>query len=366
MVIKEIFTPDIAITWLPWAVQYFFLMGLAYASVWVATIHLFSAKQTDARLLKLCACLMLTAGIVAPIALLADLHQPLRAWHFYAQIRPHSWMWYGAFLLPVFSGTSLVFAWLLLRPYLPQAHSSLANSAQEADWLSRIGQWLRFGNWSSDKWLKPIALIATLSACSIALYTGMETMAIKARPLWHTYWLPPLMATSALLAACGTLAVLNRVLHGYQASTQDRLLQWVRASFGLFALCLIGWALFDNGSAHEAALLLDTSPSWQLAAIWVLVTLALLALVLAVRRLPSVLMLVVSLTAVHLAWGFRWIVLIQAQTDPKYGAGTYFYQLPWGPEGLLGIAGTFGLWIALMVLVSEFIRHQPRSAHQAL
>ena len=363
MVIKEIFTPDIAITWLPWAVQYFFLMGLAYASVWVATIHLFSAKQTDARLLKLCACLMLTAGIVAPIALLADLHQPLRAWHFYAQIRPHSWMWYGAFLLPIFSGASALFAWLLLRQYLPTKTSTQGESSQ--DWVRRIAQLIRLGDWDSDKWIKPIALIASLSACSIALYTGMETMAIKARPLWHTYWLPPLMATSALLAACGTLTLLNRVLHGYQASTQDRLLQWVRASFGLFALCLIGWALFDKGSAHEAAQLLDTSPSWQLAAIWVLVTLALLALVLAVRRLPSVLMLVVSLTAVHLAWGFRWIVLIQAQTDPKYGAGTYFYQLPWGPEGLLGIAGTFGLWLALMVLVSEFIRHQPRSTQLA-
>ena len=51
--------------------------------------------------------------------------------------------------------------------------------------------------------------------------------------------------------------------------------------------------------------------------------------------------------------------MFQAQTDPKYGAGTYLYQLPWGPEGLLGIAGTFGLWLALMALVSELIRHTP-------
>ena len=356
MVIKEIFTPDIAITWLPWAVQYFFMMGLAYASVWVATIHLFTKGKRDDRLLKLCASLMLTAGIVAPIALLADLHQPLRAWHFYAQVRPDSWMWFGAFLLPVFSGTSAVFAWLLLRQYLPNR-----SNQPNQDWVQRIASLLRFGDWESDKLIKIIAILTTLSACSIALYTGMETMAIKARPLWHTYWLPPLMATSALLAACGTLAVLNRLLHGYQQATQDSLLLWIRASFGLFALCLIGWALFDNGSAPEAALLLETSPSWQLAAIWVLITLALLALMLALRHLPNSVMLIVSLTSIHLAWGFRWIVLIQAQTDPKYGAGTYLYQLPWGPEGLLGIAGTFGLWLALIALVSELIRHTPKA-----
>jgi tetrathionate reductase subunit C len=263
-------------------------------------------------------------------------------------------MWYGAFLLPVFSGTSAVFAWLLLRQYLPKHTTN-----QDSDWVNKIGQLLRFGDWNSDKFIKPIALITALSACSIALYTGMETMAIKARPLWHTYWLPPLMAMSALLAACGTLVVLNRLLKGYQQRTQDSLLLWVRASFGLFALCLIGWALFDKGSAPEAALLLETSPSWQLAAIWVLVTLAVLALMLAIRHLPNMAMLIVSLTAIHLAWGFRWIVLIQAQTDPKYGAGTYLYQLPWGPEGLLGIAGTFGLWLALMALVSELIRQTP-------
>lgn len=355
MVIKEIFTPDISITWLPWAVQYFFMMGLAYASVWVATVHLFTQTKLDDRLLKLCASLMLTAGIVAPIALLADLHQPLRAWHFYAQVRPDSWMWYGAFLLPVFSGTSALFAWLLLRQYLP------LRSDVQHDKLMRIASVIRLGDWSSDKWLKPVAIITALSASSIALYTGMETMAVKARPLWHTYWLPVLMATSALLAACGTLAILNRLLKGYQQSTQNSLLLWIRASFGLFALCLIGWAIFDNGSSTEAALLLQTSPSWQLAAIWVLVTLAVLALLLAIRHLPNIVILIVSLTSVHLAWGFRWIVLIQAQTDPKYGAGTYFYTLPWGPEGLLGIAGTFGLWLALIVLLSEFIRQTPQT-----
>ncbi|MGL6124052.1 MAG: NrfD/PsrC family molybdoenzyme membrane anchor subunit [Shewanella sp.] len=358
MVIKEIFTPEIAITWLPWAVQYMFMMGLAFASVWLAAIHLFNREKTDARLLKLCGFLMLTAGIVAPIGLMGDLHQPLRAWHFYAQVRPESWMWYGAFFMPVFSGTSALFAWLLLRQYLP-TKTPTGHDHSQCDWISRIGQLIRLGNWNSDKWLKPVAFITAISASSMALYMGMETMAMKALPLWHTYWLTPLLASSALLAASGTLVILNRLLTGYQQCTQNHLILWLRASFSLFTVSLIGWALFDHSSAPEAARLVEISASWQHSAIWLLITLGVLAFILMIRRLPKVALYIVSLTAIHLAWGFRWILLIQAQTAPKYGAGTYLYQLPWGPDGLLGIVGTFGLWLALMALVSELIRQKP-------
>lgn len=139
---------------------------------------------------------------------------------------------------------------------------------------------------------------------------------------------------------------LNRLFNGHKQETDKQLLLWLRGSFALFALLLIGWALSGGNSANEARLLLGDSPSWQLAAIWVLATLALLALLLAFRHLPRWALLFGSFAAIHLAWGFRWLVLIQAQTDPKYGAGTYFYELPWGPQGLLGILGTFGLWLA--------------------
>jgi tetrathionate reductase subunit C len=347
MDIKELLTPDFAITWLPWAVQYFFLIGLAYTSVWIAAIAVLWPGQRQQRLLTLCGSLIFSAAIVAPVALLADLHQPLRAWHFYMQLRPDSWMWFGAWLLPVFMGSGLLFGYLLLRPSLPTTAT---------DRWSQLGCWLRFGRWSEKPLLKPVAVLAFLSACSIALYTGMETMAVQARPLWHSHWLPPLFAASALLAGSGMLVWLNFLFKGHNTNTDRYLLLWLRAAFTLFGLLLIGWALAGGKSAAEARMLLSHSPTWQLAAIWVLSTLAVLALLLATSRQPHWLLLLAGFAAVHLAWGFRWLVLIQAQTDPKYGAGTYFYELPWGPEGLLGILGTFGLWLALITLISELVR----------
>jgi tetrathionate reductase subunit C len=92
MVINELLAPAQPITWLPWAVQYFFLIGLAYGALWLGAFELWR-KAPDPRLQTLAAVLMVAASLVAPIALTADLHQPARAWHFYAQTR--AWLRHG-------------------------------------------------------------------------------------------------------------------------------------------------------------------------------------------------------------------------------------------------------------------------------
>ena len=112
MVINELLAPAQPITWLPWAVQYFFLIGLAYGALWLGAFALWR-QAPDPRLQTLAAVLMVAAGLVAPIALTADLHQPARAWHFYAQTRFGSVMWYGAYLLPLFSLLSMLLGWPL-------------------------------------------------------------------------------------------------------------------------------------------------------------------------------------------------------------------------------------------------------------
>ncbi|WP_341648715.1 NrfD/PsrC family molybdoenzyme membrane anchor subunit [Thauera humireducens] len=60
----------------------------------------------------------LVCGLAAPVALLADLHQPGRFWHFYAYFTPTSWMSWGAFFIPVYLVGLLTYAWLALRPDL--------------------------------------------------------------------------------------------------------------------------------------------------------------------------------------------------------------------------------------------------------
>jgi tetrathionate reductase subunit C len=360
MTINELLAPDQPITWLPWAVQYFFLIGLAYGALWLGAADLWR-KTPDRRLQTLAAVLMMGAGLVAPIALTADLHQPARAWHFYAQTRFSSIMWYGAYLLPLFSLLSMLFGWLLLRP-------ALARRGEENDRVAALARWLCLGDWSGETWLRPLSLLAALSGLSIALYTGFETMAVAARPLWHSPWLPWLLALSAVLAAQSVLLLLNRLLAGWQADTEARLLRQLRPALGLLALSLLGWSLFGGASAAEAAALYRLDPSWRLAAHWLLLTLGLVGLLMLVRpRISTRLSLWgTALLTLHLVWGLRWLVLIQGQLVPKYGAGVYVYQIAWGPEGILGILGTFGLLLALLVALSELVRvPAPPSVTQA-
>ncbi|NEX89348.1 polysulfide reductase NrfD [Aeromonas rivipollensis] len=349
MTINELLAPDQPITWLPWAVQYFFLIGLAYGALWLGAADLWR-KASDRRLQTLAAVLMMGAGVVAPIALTADLHQPARAWHFYAQTRFTSIMWYGAYLLPLFSLLSMLLGWLLIRP-------NLARRGEERDRVAALARLLCLGSWSGERWLKPLALMAALSGLSIALYTGLETMVVAARPLWHTPWLPWLLALSALLAAQSALLLLNRLLTGWQQGTEAGLLRQIRPTLALLAFSLLGWALFGGASAAEASALYRLDPSWRLAAHWLLLTLGLLGLLLAGHRFsPRLQTWGLGLLALHLVWGLRWLVLIQGQLAPKYGAGVYVYQIAWGPAGMLGILGTFGLLLALLVALSELVR----------
>ncbi|TNI63234.1 polysulfide reductase [Aeromonas media] len=350
MTIHELLAPDQPITWLPWAVQYFFLIGLAYGALWLGAFDLWRKAQ-DPRLQTLAAVLMVAAGLVAPIALTADLHQPARAWHFYAQTRFTSIMWYGAYLLPLFSLLSMLLGWLLLRP-------ALARRGEEHDRVAALARLLGLGSWSGDAWLRPLAVVAALSGLSIALYTGLETMAVQARPLWHTPWLPWLLALSALLAAQSALLLLNRLLAGWQQHTEVRLLRQIRPTLALLALSLLGWALSGGASAAEASALYRLDPSWRLAAHWLLLTLGLLGLLLLAgsRLSPRLQTWGLGLLALHLVWGLRWLVLIQGQLVPKYGAGVYLYDIAWGPAGVLGILGTFGLLLALLVALSELVR----------
>ncbi|MCA1768542.1 MAG: polysulfide reductase NrfD, partial [Halomonas sp.] len=96
----ELLAPRYAIAWYPWAVQYFFLIALSYATLWLAAPALVFNKQRWLPTARLALLACLTTTLVAPVALLADLHQPLRFWHFYAFSTSSSWMSIGSLILP--------------------------------------------------------------------------------------------------------------------------------------------------------------------------------------------------------------------------------------------------------------------------
>ena len=339
MQISELLTPVYDAAWLPWAVQYFFLIGISASTALTAAFAAFGRAGSSARRLLPCAVAVLAvSAIAAPVSLLADLHQPGRFWHFYAHFTPWSWMSLGAVLLPVFVTLALLFCAVW--------------------WWGRVGL------------MRLVGAALAVSALSILVYTGAEVMVLRSRPLWHTPFLPLNFALTAWLAALGGMFLVGRWLPGGMRAVPVELLR--RLSLGAVVLMALGagaWALLGmlgmDPSFNAALRLFAEFPIWRVSLAGAVITgFCIIGLLQRPARalaapLPSA---ALALTMLAAAWIFRWVVFMSVQGVPKYGAGLYLYDMPWGSDGLLGMVGVLGLCVALVAAVTYALERFPASA----
>ncbi|MCE8010746.1 polysulfide reductase NrfD [Halomonas desiderata] len=357
----ELLAPRYAIAWYPWAVQYFFLIALSYATLWLAAPALVFGRQRWLPTARLAMLACLTTTLVAPVALLADLHQPLRFWHFYAYATSSSWMSIGSLLLPLYVVGVLLLAWLAWRPAL-QANRQAPGLAGLAARL------LSFGSAPTPRAALVLVGLGTLAlSTGIMLYTGAELAVVKARPLWNTVWLPPMLVATGFIAAAGLILVLNRVSGLRDQATIGQMLRVLLGACLVAGLVAGSWFLDGiNANVGSVAAALDSvrhSPSWRSTALWGGLTgVALFGAVLylltrpAARR-PALFAWawVLGLVAIHMGWMFRWVVLMDVQHVARNSAGFHHYGIPAGSSGLLGIVGTFGLWLAAALVIDLLI-----------
>jgi len=199
------------------------------------------------------------------------------------------------------------------------------------------------------------ALLTFVGAALVALYTGAEVAVVQARPLWNTPLLPLQFFVTAFAGAVGLALLFNRF--GPNDETANRRMAGVLAASQVAALAVgaLWLTLGVSGIAPvHAQALAEVGPSanWQLSAVWA-VAATVLTLVLAWKVPGSGLL--IGLLALHSAWMMRWSIFIGGQEVPKTGAGYYTYSLPLGPEGLMGIVGTAGLWVFLFVLITTLL-----------
>lgn len=331
MQIIELLTPSYEAAWLPWAVQYFFLVGVATGAALLASLCVFgqdgSARQ---RLLPAVILTLAVSAISAPVSLLADLHQPARFWHFYAHFTPWSWMSLGAILMPLFVGLCVLMCALW--------------------WLGQ------------KRWMRLLAPVLILSALSISVYSGAEMYAVRSRALWNTLWAPVNLALTGWLATVGMAFVLERFLPA-QHRPGAAALQALR-TLGLLlatALVLVALAWVANGMkgsspSFDAALRLwHDFPVWRMTMVGSAIGGAAVvgALLRGKHRLGAKgFTLVLGLGLAASAWAFRWALFMGVQGVPKFGAGLYLYHMPLGGDGLLGMVGVAGLCVALVAMAT--------------
>jgi len=358
MNITEVLVPAQQMAWLPWATQYFFFIGSAYGAAILFIIALIFKQYTTHQLRAALVLTLAICAVVGPLALTGDLHQPGRAWHFYAYLTSWSWMSMGSIFLPIFSGLAVLTAWLYLRNDLMNLQKSDNKVFQVISRLS-LGQWK-----TCHSTMISVASATVVSSLSIAFYTGAEIAAVHARPLWDQPASPLIWFTTAFLGAVG-LSLIIWLLFPKQGAANElsktdiRMVKQTIILSSILALILIPiWAsgnvvfsLFDNSDWVNNLVILALS-------IFSCVILVLLTMRFNCSRLVLFCNALVSITA---CWITRWITMMEVQTIPKFDAGPYPYSLPMGSSGLLGILGMLGLWIALAMLASELV--QPKRNH---
>jgi len=353
MNITEILIQPQAIAWLPWAVQYFFYIGSAYAAANLFLLSYLLRAHTSHYLRAALALTLVICSIVGPLALTGDLHQPGRAWHFYAYMTPWSWMWLGSLFLPLFSCLSVLTTWLYLRDDLIELKQSSNLIAQKIGLLS-LGTWK-----TTSRQIITAATITALSGLTIALYTGAEIYILESRPLWHQAASPLLWFVTAFIGAIGfALFVLSLFPIPTKANalsqTDQRLIKHT-----LFFAATLGMVLLPIWISNNSYFSLYTNQAWlvRLAslAIGFLACIGIALFASKISLYNRAQLLIMSATSLITCWYLRWVTIMDIQTIPKYDQGPYPYDLPMGAAGLLGIVGMLGLWLAIALFASEIV-----------
>ncbi|WP_144821545.1 NrfD/PsrC family molybdoenzyme membrane anchor subunit [Marinobacter piscensis] len=352
----EVLAPRYGIAWYPWAVQYFFLIAVSYSALLLTVPGLLLGKKDFQPLARVALLVTVSCTLVGPVALLADLHQPLRFWHFYANLTPWSWMSIGSLLLPVYLLLVVVYAWLAWRP-------AMQEQARGDGWIARISGWITLGQWHSPRWMQVLSGLGALAmSVGIMVYTGAEVAIVKARPLWDTHWLPVMFVLTGLVAAAGLVLLINRLMTGNNEDVNRQSLKVIFVSMILSALVAALWVSEGitgfSPSVEQAFASLQRNPEWRAVALYgLLVGVALTLITIAMLRRAGWLARswIAGLLAVHIGWTFRWMVLMEVQTVAKNTAGYYQYAIEAGSSGLLGIIGTFGLWLAALLIIDILV-----------
>ncbi|MDP3616387.1 MAG: NrfD/PsrC family molybdoenzyme membrane anchor subunit, partial [Rhodoferax sp.] len=317
--------------WMPWAVTYFFLIGVSTTAFFLSLPGLVWRKPNWRAVSRRALLVALVCGLTGPVALLADLHQPGRFLNFYLHPNLGSWMAWGAFFIPIYMLGLVLYAWLCLRP-------QLAALARNGDKMAGIYRTLAYGGHDNPGAIKAAALLGGMGAALILLYTGVEVMVVQARALWHSPVLPLLFFVTALSSGLG-MTGLFEALSGNKVAA-PLLNRWLVRCQWATLLLLAAWGLLAatgiSSAGAEALSAMQGAFSWWVTGAW-LVCSTLLTLWLAHSR-PHTLVLP-ALFALQGAWSVRWVVLLVSQSLPKMGATTQHYFLTLTPGGLLGIVG---------------------------
>ncbi|MGO3182135.1 MAG: NrfD/PsrC family molybdoenzyme membrane anchor subunit [Aequorivita sp.] len=356
--LREININSEIVAWLPWSVQYFFFIGIAAIALLIAVGYKWFLSSTDPeRDAKMdvemaAVSVAFVGGIVGPLSLMSELHQPGRFLNFYLHFTPTSWMAIGSIIIPVISGIVVAYFLLLVR------------SKTQKENLPKLIKGLHWGNFKAETLLKPVRVIALLTGIAVFIYTGNEVYTVRARIMWHTLAFPIIMFLTALV---GIFPFLQLMLFR-ETNKLSRLATLQVISVGLLLITTVFWLLSGTDSAHQLLVLMQRNDRWIVLNVilgLLFIATTAFAFVHINRRFNFISIIAQAGVALTLMWFIRWVWLMEVQLLPKFNSTLNAYDIPLGHFGVFSILTSIGVFIILTVLVFVLLNitgiYTPRS-----
>ncbi|MDN6290450.1 MAG: tetrathionate reductase subunit TtrA [Tetragenococcus koreensis] len=342
--LREINVNSEIVAWLPWSVQYFFFIGIAAIALLIAVGYrwfLLSSdpeKESKMDVEMAAVSVAFVGGIVGPLSLMSELHQPGRFLNFYLHFASSSWMAIGSLIIPVISGIVVAYFLLLIR------------SKTKKEDLPKLIKGLHWGKFDAKVLLKPIRVIALLTGIAVFIYSGNEVYTVKARTMWHTLAFPILMFLTALV---GIFPFLQLMLFK-ETNKLSRLAKMQVISIGLLLLTTIIWLFSGTPSSHGLLVLMQRNDRWIILNVilgLLFIATTAFAFVHVNRRFSLKAIIAQAASALTLMWFIRWVWLMEVQLLPKFNSTLNAYDIPLGHYGVFSILTSIGVFIILTLLV---------------
>jgi formate-dependent nitrite reductase membrane component NrfD len=187
------------IEWQYLIVSYLFLGGLSAGLYFVSALTELFRKDDDSaqeHIARMGALLAPWPVILGCTLLVFDLGHWYRAYKLFLHFRWESPMSIGSWLLMIFIGISLVYAY------------GWISSGGREHFFEKLPKRLRFlivFNADVATWRRPLAIAGLPVSVGVAIYTGVLLGAVQSRPFWNTNLVAQLFLFSALSAGCALL-----------------------------------------------------------------------------------------------------------------------------------------------------------------
>lgn len=202
------------VVWTVGIAMYIFLSGMSGGAFILGASADALGKKQYAPLAKLGVVSALILLALAPIFLILDLSQPLRAYYTLLYPNPASVMSFGVFLLTLYGMVVGLYALLLFRRDLVHITDKLRPAFLQKPMrsvlaIARLDDLSEASVTRDALWAGRLAKLGVVLALALASYTGFILAVVAARDMWHSALIPVLFLFSALVSGTALLLVLK-------------------------------------------------------------------------------------------------------------------------------------------------------------